>query len=92
LIAALKDANPGIRYAAAMLLAWTDPPAFSAVPTLIKALKDKINDVRLTVIWALGAIGPQAIAAVPPIEELLNDDDAAIRNMARAAMHRIKSL
>jgi HEAT repeat protein len=89
LVEATKDADAGVRKAAADALGKVDPDVELAVPALVAALKDKASPVRQAAAGALGQIGPEAKDALTPLRELQNDSDRAVSRAARQAIQRI---
>ncbi|HUY32298.1 MAG TPA: HEAT repeat domain-containing protein [Pirellulales bacterium] len=76
---ALKQANPRIRKAAAIILGKCKPLAGSSMPTWVAALDDGILDVRTHAIRALGAIGKDAAPAVPRLAKFLDSEHEWVR-------------
>jgi len=66
-----KDADPGVRRAAAEALGMIAPDPETTVPILIEAVKDEKLEVNLAAIEALGRYGPEAKAALPILREFL---------------------
>jgi HEAT repeat protein len=64
LTAALKDADPAVRAAAAEAIAQTGPLGKSAAPGLEPLLKDKEKSVRVAAVFALGRIAPEGSSTV----------------------------
>lgn len=77
LIAALKDADPGVRRASASNFYLLGPPAKVSISALIGALKDQDSGVRLgaaTFFVTLGhKFGPEVKMAVPALVSALQD-------------------
>ncbi len=70
LAVALKDADAGVRAAAAEALWSLGPEARDAVPELTAALADKSPDVRLNAAGALGEIGADVKTSIAPLSAL----------------------
>lgn len=88
LTGALKDADAGVRWAAAESLGRTGPPAKSAVPALAAALEDK--EIRSIVAEALAGIGPDAKPAVPSLIQIIRKEkEPSLRHTAAVALVRI---
>lgn len=81
LAAALKDASPDVRAAAADALGSLGPHAGEAVPELAQALRDNKGKeglrLRGYVVSALGRIGRGARAAVAALVEVMDEPDVA---------------
>lgn len=73
LSAALSDAAPEVRAAAAWALSQLGTGAGPAVPALAKALADSSPRVRDLAAVALRNIGPQAVDALPDLVRALDD-------------------
>lgn len=82
LIAALSDAEPAVRTAAAKALAAIGPDASRATPALMRALDDRDDRVRVAAARALGQIGPAAHEAIPALLQVLREE--AIRERREA--------
>jgi hypothetical protein len=63
-----------------------DPAAVSVLSGL---LRSPYSNSRLLAADGLRQVGPEARAAAPSLVALLRDDDAAVRDMARATLRRI---
>lgn len=82
LIAALSDAEPAVRTAAAKALAAIGPDASRATPALMRALDDRDERVRVAAARALGQIGPAAHEAIPALLQVLREE--AVRERREA--------
>jgi len=92
---ALKDADPGVRAAAAESLGRLSEYAREAVPALVETFKDKKADrfVRGYAAFAIGRIGGAAAKeAVPTLAEAVTDKDtpADLRRSAATALGALK--
>jgi HEAT repeat protein len=78
LAAALRDAHPGARAAAADTLRRLGPEAKEAVPALQEALADRAGDkaTRAQAALALGNVGEPAAPALPAVVAVLEDAGA----------------
>jgi HEAT repeat protein len=89
LVAALKDADADVRFAAAEALVWVvvynNPPAAApALPVLCEALKPGNPERQQHAAELIARIGPAAKAAVPALKDALADRLRGVR--ARAAL------
>jgi HEAT repeat protein len=95
LTAALKDADPAVRAAAAESLGRISKYATEATPELIVVLKDKKSDAaRRGAAFAIGRIGGSAAKeAVPVLAEALSDDKSSeeLRRSAATAIGMLKT-
>lgn len=82
LLAALGDADPGVRRYAADALGRLR--AARAVPALIEAMRDARPDVRVQAVRALGAIGDSRAAAA--LASAMRDSDECVRSQAAWAL------
>jgi HEAT repeat protein len=92
---ALKDADPGVRAAAAESLGRLSEYARDALPALVETFKDKKADrfVRGYAAFAIGRIGGSgARDAVPALGDALTDKETpeAVRRSAAAALGALK--
>jgi HEAT repeat protein len=62
-----------------------------AVGVVAEQLNSQNRDARKQALACLATIGPDAAAAVPAIEKLLQDSDPQVKQLAAAALDRIKS-
>ena len=85
LIAALRDADTGVRSQAAAALGRLG--SRRSVPALIEAMKDA-PEVRRSAAKALGQIGDRA--ALPVLTAALQDDDPKVRRYAARAIAAIE--
>jgi HEAT repeat protein len=83
------DKVPGMRAAAAGVLAKCSENAKPALLTLIEAFKDTDATVRTAAADAIGRIGEEAKSAVPSLVLLLKDADANVRHAAVFALGRV---
>jgi HEAT repeat protein len=78
-----KDADAGVRRAAATALGQIGPEPMKTVPLLTEVVqKDKSLDVKLAAVEALTQFGPNAKSAVPTIRKLMGqtkDKKVAVR-------------
>jgi CubicO group peptidase (beta-lactamase class C family) len=86
LVAALKDADPLAREAAAQALGRIGPAAEAAVEPLVAAFSDEDLHLRGAAAVALGRIGS---AAVPTLVRALEDPSAEVRWSAAIALGRV---
>ena len=95
LVAALGDADAGVRWAAAGVLGRIGPAAAEASPKVVLALVAALGDadayVRQAAAEALGRIGSAATEAVPALVAALRDANAYVRRGAAAVLKRIRS-
>jgi HEAT repeat protein len=93
LIAALKDADRGVRMASAFKFYFLGPPAKVGISALIGALKDQDSGVRLGAAASLAELGhnfgPEVKTAVPALVSVLQDPDELVRGTAFAALASI---
>jgi HEAT repeat protein len=94
LAAALKDANPGTRAAAADALRRLGPDAEEALPEIQQVLQDRAADraTRVQCALAVGRIGaPDALPALPGLKEVLADTraPAEVRKAAAEALGQL---
>jgi TonB family protein len=82
LIAALADADVGVREAAAFALGQLADP-LSALP-LTRSLSDKNTEVRASAAFALGMIGERK--SIASLSDALHDDEAAVRAAAAVGL------
>jgi len=79
-----------VRGNAAWALGCIGPAAQSAVPLLAETSASQHHlSVRRNAVWALGRIGPGAKSATETLVQRLDDQDAAVRANAAAALQRI---
>lgn len=78
---ALRDADAGIRAAAATTLAQTGAEAKTAAPDLVKLLDDSDKGVRQAAVFAVGRVYPDdsATAAAALVKMLAAEKDAELR-------------
>ena len=86
LIAALGDADEGVRRNSATALGQIGS---AAVPALIAALRSAHEGVRRASATALGQIGPAAVEAIPALIAALGDVDEAVRRASATALGQI---
>jgi HEAT repeat protein len=87
LVAALADADPFVRWAAARTLGKISPVAAdTAVPGLVRLLADLDLDLRKASLVALGRYGPAAKTAVPDLTRAMRYTDADLRMAAIQAV------
>jgi HEAT repeat protein len=88
----LKDSDATVRREAALTLGFLGQgglnAASSGVTNLIAALTDSAVPVRRASAWALGEIGNSSASAA--LTTALNDSDASVRSIAKAALGRLK--
>lgn len=90
LIAALKDADPGVREAAALALGKIAMDAPFTIPALGKTLEDAEPRVRLAAVMSLGGYGAAARDTVTTLSNLAaTDADQLVRQAAGAALKKI---
>jgi CubicO group peptidase (beta-lactamase class C family) len=89
LTSALRDSNPGVRFAAGIALYRMETHATRAIPALVDALKDSSENVRWVCALALGNLGPASDPALPPLLKCLSDRDPDVRAAASSALERI---
>ncbi len=92
LIGALgKDADAGVRRAAAQALGMIAPDPEKTLPPLMEALKDKNLDVGLAAVTALGRYGPEARSALPALREFAKTKvkDKKLGQIVNAAIKEI---
>lgn len=89
LLAAARDANPGVRLRAFRLLARLRLTADEALPTLLAGLDDPDRAVRLLAIPSVKDLGSAARAAAGRLGELTRDADSAIRVASALAIERV---
>lgn len=80
LAAAMKDEDPGVRFASVAAVRHFGPWAKAAAPALAEAAKDET--IAFVAHEALRHIGPEATSAVPKLVELLQGESDADRIMA----------
>jgi HEAT repeat protein len=79
-----------IQEMSALALAWATADTSEGVAPLIEILQSaRGENQRLLLARALGEIGPPARSAEPQLRKLLNDDSAAVRGAAAAALRNI---
>ncbi len=86
LIAALRDADAGVRRAAAQSLGNIESPR--AVDGLVALLRDSDVEVRRAAVWALGEIEDRR--ATEPLLAALKDGDPEVRKSAAWALGNIE--
>jgi len=89
LIANLQDADQVVRIHAATILGLMGEDAEAAVPALIELLSNgDIHDRKLAAL-SLGEIGPSAVEAIPALFAAVEDEDAALAEMAEEALEKV---
>src|SRR5262245_39468550 len=83
-----KDADAGVRKAAAATLGRIEADAVKATPALIQGLKDADSNVKVASATSLAAIGPGAKDAAPILKEL---NDQAKTDAAKAREEQTKA-
>jgi HEAT repeat protein len=86
LTAAMKDSDPELRAAAAVVLGKIGPRAKAALPALTTALEDKDEGVRIEAIVALGEIGPAARQSAGALLQMVAEDTSIIEPFVAAAL------
>jgi HEAT repeat protein len=87
LAAALDDANPLVRNGAGTALAKIGSPS---VPELAAKLGSTNAETRKVALAALAKLGPTAKDALPAVEKCLTDADPHVKQVAEAAVQRIR--
>ena len=92
LTAALQDQEWQVRGVAALALGqFGNEVPEETVTQLIKQLSDDHAAVRMAVASALGEIGAAARQALPCLRDLAEDEDAAVRAAAAAAVLKLSA-
>ena len=90
LLAALQDADPGVRAWAAQDISDIGAAAATAVPHLRAMLHSPDPGSRSSACSALGAIGSAGQGALPELQHALNDSSPEVRQSARDAIVSIE--
>jgi len=85
---ALKDENPDVRRAAAIVISYTAPTPEEALQVLKEAVKDEAPDVRRVAIMSIGRLKMDSSYIAPLLSDML--DDEALECRMATAMSLIK--
>jgi HEAT repeat protein len=90
LLALLANGHSVMRLAVAVALVKMDVADSEIVPVLVESLQPTFgNPLRADSLQALALLGPKAKQARPIVTELLNDQDPAIRSLAKSVLDRL---
>jgi HEAT repeat protein len=90
LIAALGDADEGVRTVAATYLGIIHEGGAEAVTALVEVLKDPEPDVRRAAAAALGSFGANATPALPALRKAAGDADPDVAREAGVALVKLQ--